>query len=109
MYFLIFVSAIRLRYSQADRPRPYRIPGGNAGMWIVAGLGAFAVAFSFLVGFFPPSQIKTLPASIFPVVLGVGILVLSFPPFLFYRLRRPSWRESGAASVRFGDEPEGAS
>jgi hypothetical protein len=39
MYLLMFAAAIYLRYSQPNRPRPYRIPGGTAGMWIIGGAG----------------------------------------------------------------------
>ncbi len=39
MYLLMFAAAIYLRYSQPNRPRPYRVPGGNAGMWIIGGVG----------------------------------------------------------------------
>ncbi|HTX27761.1 MAG TPA: APC family permease [Streptosporangiaceae bacterium] len=34
-YVLIFPAVIKLRYSYPDVPRPYRIPGGTAGLWIV--------------------------------------------------------------------------
>ena len=33
-YVLIFPAVIRLRYKYPDVPRPYRIPGGTAGLWI---------------------------------------------------------------------------
>ena len=57
MYMLMYAAAIRLRYSQPDLKRSYRVPGGTMGMWIVAGVGFVGVAFSFLVGFFPPTQL----------------------------------------------------
>jgi amino acid transporter len=34
VYVLIFPAVIRLRYKYPDVPRPYRIPGGTAGLWI---------------------------------------------------------------------------
>ncbi len=36
MYILLFASAIRLKYTQADVPRAYNVPGGKLGMWIVS-------------------------------------------------------------------------
>jgi amino acid transporter len=35
MYVLMFGAVIRLRYTQPDRPRPYKIPGGlpGCGSW----------------------------------------------------------------------------
>jgi glutamate:GABA antiporter len=40
-YVLIFPAVIKLRYKYPDTPRPYRIPGGTAGLW-VAGILATA-------------------------------------------------------------------
>jgi glutamate:GABA antiporter len=34
-YVLIFPAVIKLRYSYPDVPRPYRIPGGTVGLWVV--------------------------------------------------------------------------
>jgi amino acid transporter len=35
-YLLIFPALIRLRYTHPDVPRPYRVPGGMAGAWIIS-------------------------------------------------------------------------
>jgi amino acid transporter len=40
-YLLIFPTVIKLRYSHPDQERPYRVPGGNTGVWI-AGIVATA-------------------------------------------------------------------
>jgi glutamate:GABA antiporter len=37
MYMLIFAAVIRLRAKQPDKERPYRVPGGRLGIWLVAG------------------------------------------------------------------------
>ncbi len=37
-YLWIFPAGIKLRYSYPDVHRPYRVPGGNAGIWVVGGL-----------------------------------------------------------------------
>ena len=44
MYLLMFAAAIYLRYSQPNRPRPYRIPGGDIGMWLIGGVGFLRLA-----------------------------------------------------------------
>ena len=54
---MMYAAAIRLRYTQPGLQRDYRVPGGNAGMWAVGGIGFLAVLFSFAVTFFPPSQL----------------------------------------------------
>lgn len=35
MYMLLFASALCLRYREPNRERPFKIPGGNLGIWIV--------------------------------------------------------------------------
>jgi amino acid transporter len=37
-YLGVFPSLIRLRYTHPDVPRPYRVPGGNIGVWICGGI-----------------------------------------------------------------------
>ena len=56
--FLMFAAAIYLRYSQPNRPRPYRIPGGDIGMWLIGGLGFLGSLLAFVLSFIPPSQIS---------------------------------------------------
>ena len=56
-YMMMYAAGIRLRYTQPDLPRSYRVPGGNAGMWCIGGGGFLAVLFAFTVTFFPPSQL----------------------------------------------------
>ncbi|MBV6508170.1 MAG: putative glutamate/gamma-aminobutyrate antiporter [Acidimicrobiales bacterium] len=101
MYVLIFTSVIRLRYVQPNRHRPYRIPGGIAGVWLLAGAGAISVTFAFILGFFKPSNIGTISAGTYAVILFVITAVAIAPPFIFYRLRKPSWLEASSVSTRF--------
>lgn len=96
MYLLLFAAAIKLRYSQPDTPR--RIPGPNWVMWLVAGAGLVAIGFAFVVGFVPPSQIQTLSPLTYVLVMAGGTAVLTLPPFLFYRIRKPSWMTSARAA-----------
>jgi amino acid transporter len=39
MYLMLYAAAIKLRYTQPDLPRSFRIPGGITGMWVIAGVG----------------------------------------------------------------------
>ncbi len=48
-----FGAALRLRHSQPDTPRAYRIPGGTSGIWLVGGTGVLGSLFAFVIGFFP--------------------------------------------------------
>jgi len=93
IYMLMFSAAIYLRYSQKDRERPFKIPGGNFGMWLVAGVGIIASLFAFFIGFVPPAQLQTGSITFYISFLIIGIVVLSAPPFIFEYFRKPSWRE----------------
>jgi len=52
-YLAIFPAAIRLRYTHPDRPRPYRIPFGNAGVWICGLLATFWTLVATIVLLWP--------------------------------------------------------
>jgi amino acid transporter len=52
-YLWIFPAAVKLRYSHPHIRRPYRVPGGNLGMWIVGGITTFWVALGSFVATFP--------------------------------------------------------
>jgi glutamate:GABA antiporter len=89
MYLLMFVAAVRLRRRQPHHPRGYRAP--MLGVW--CGVGFTASLAALLIGFVPPSQFGGGSVGVYVVVvacgaLGLGLLV----PFLFYKLRKPSWR-----------------
>ena len=80
MYMMMYAAAIRLRYTQPGLTRSYRVPGGNAGMWAVGGIGFLAVLFSFIVTFFPPSQLPVgSPATYTALVAGGTILFVAIP------------------------------
>lgn len=88
MYGLMFAAVVRLRYSRPDTPRPYRIPGGLPGVWLVGGLGLVGCVFSFLLGFVPPSQLTTGDTVTYVGLLALAVAVLSAPPFVFAALSR---------------------
>lgn len=92
MYILMFIAAIRLRYTQPHVKRPYKVPGGNLGMWVVSGIGLVGALFGFVIGFFPPSQLDTGGWILFESFLGGGAILFTGLPFLIYKLRKPEWK-----------------
>jgi len=99
MYLLMFLSAIVLRYKRPNAPRPYRIPGGNFGMWVVVMLGLLGGVFTLFIGFFPPAQLKTGNLLFYESFLVLGILVMCGAAFLIYALRKPGWIERGPGEI----------
>lgn len=100
MYMLMYAAAIRLRITQADAPRSYKVPGGLAGLCLIAGIGLAGVGFAFVTSFFPPSQLPVGSPSTYVAMVASGFVVFIGLPILIHALRRPSWRgqEGGAGS-----------
>lgn len=91
MYILLYLTGIVLRYKQPKVNRPYKIPGGNFGMWLVAGIGLLAVLFAFIVGFFPPSQLEIASPITYEIFLIVGTIIFVAAPIIINHFKRPSW------------------
>ena len=90
MYLLMFVAAVRLRRHDPDHPRGYRAPI----LASLCGVGFTASLAALLVGFIPPSQFGESNPAVYVLIvaggaLGLGLLV----PFLFYRMRKPAWKQ----------------
>lgn len=91
MYAMMFLAAIRLRYTKPDVPRAYKIPGGKAGMWIVGCLGLSTVLFTMIVSFFPPKQLPIGNAPLYVTFLGLGLLIIVLIPLFIYHFKKASW------------------
>jgi len=92
MYILVFAAALRLRITEPDTPRPYRIPGGKVGIWIVAGMGLAGSLFALVIGFIPPSGLDHWPTPIYIAAMFAAILICSVPPFIIEKVKKPGWR-----------------
>ncbi len=92
-YMFVFAAVIKLRHSQPDVPRSFKIPGGIAGVWIVAGLGFVATALSFLVSLFPIGGI-TMSLWIYLPLMLIGTAILALPPLVFLKMKKPSWKSA---------------
>jgi len=93
MYLLMFGAVIKLRYKKPNVERPYKIPGGFLGMWIIAGLGIFSSLFAIIIGFFPPSQIKIGNISFYIAFLIIGVIVICLGPSIILLFKKPEWKQ----------------
>ena len=82
MYMMMYAAGIRLRYTQPKLIRSYRVPGGNTGMWLLGGVGFLAVLFSFIVTFFPPSQLPVGSPATYMWLVVTGTTVFLAIPFI---------------------------
>lgn len=101
MYLLMFAAAIRLRYTQAARTRPYRIPGGNVGMWILGGAGFLGSLLAFVFSFIPPDQIAVGSPGTYVGILVVLAVFFVACPFLIYAVKKDSWKSSASDFAPF--------
>jgi len=89
MYLLMFVAAVQLRRKEPDHPRGYKAPA----LFLLCIVGFVASAAALLVGFVPPSQFGgSSPWTYVGIVAGGVVLIGLVIPFLFYYLRKPSWK-----------------
>ncbi|MEJ2059258.1 MAG: APC family permease, partial [Gammaproteobacteria bacterium] len=90
MYLMLFAAAIRLRYSEADTPRPYRVPGGRVwGLWLVAGTGFATTLACLFIGLLPPGD--GIPDRVYAPVMLATLAAMLALPLLVYRWRRSAW------------------
>ncbi len=87
MYVLLFAAALYLRYKHADQPRPFAIPGGITGMWLVVIAGLIGCVITLIVGFFPPDGINVGGALHYEIVFSLGIIFMIAPVLLLYKKR----------------------
>lgn len=93
MYILMFLAAIKLRYSHGHIDRPYRIPYRMPGIWFVGSLGVMSSICAFLLGFVPPSQLHVGSLFFYETFLLGGLIIMSLIPYLIYRYKHPSWKK----------------
>jgi glutamate:GABA antiporter len=90
VYLFVFAALIKLRYSQPETPRAFKIPGGKPGVWIVGGLGFAACLFTFIVSLLPPGD-AGIPVLGYALIMLFGTALLALPPLVFLKLKKPSW------------------
>ncbi|WP_298628012.1 APC family permease [uncultured Legionella sp.] len=85
MYVLMFIAAWRLKGKFPLLKRPFAIPGGKIGYYLVCILGLFGCTITLIVGFIPPEQSMDVGgAAHFRRVFSLGIIMMLLPAFLLY-------------------------
>ncbi|MCF0227100.1 MAG: amino acid permease, partial [Methanobrevibacter sp.] len=93
MGLLMYAALIKLRYSQPNVERAFKIPGGKFGVWLVAGWGFVAMIFLFILGILPPSQITDFGLTNIQYILLmlVSTIIIVLIPLIIYRKRDERW------------------
>ena len=87
MYFLMYLSVVRLRITKPAAPRPFKIPGGTLGLALVVGAGVVGALFTFFLGFIPASHLSVSGTIAYVAVMAFGMIVIVGTPFLLHRGR----------------------
>ncbi len=91
MYILLFISAIRLRYTKPHVPRAYKVPYGRKGIWTFSILGIIACVFVILLGFYPPSQLNVGSLLFYELFLILGLITMIAIPLIIQAKKKPHW------------------
>lgn len=81
-YMGLFASAIKLHYSKRNINRPYKIPFGTPGKWLIAGVGFLSCICAFFMGLLPPPTSLIKDVWLYEVILIGGMVILISIPFL---------------------------
>jgi glutamate:GABA antiporter len=107
MYLIMYGAAIRLRYTQPNKIRPFKVPGGIVGMWIVGVIGLLGALIAMAVSFIPPKQISTGSPIVYIGILLVGSVIFVAIPFVIYALHKPTWKAPDSDFEPFDWQTEG--
>ena len=83
---LMYLAGIRLRKTQPNIIRPFKVPGGKNGMFVFAGVGFVAVAFAFILCFIPPSQLPISKPSDYVLFIVAGVLLFVTIPLVINKI-----------------------
>lgn len=95
---LIFAAVIKLRYSAPKAARTFKVPGGNFGVWLIAGFSILACVAAIILGFFPPANLNVGSVLRFETILIVGNIGYIAVPLLIYAYNKKCRR--GVSSAR---------
>lgn len=107
MVFIIYFAFIRLRRTEPNMKRGFRVPGGEFGKWLVTAVGVLGALVAMVLSFVPPSQINTGSPLTYVVILILGSAFFIAVPFVVYAKRKPNWRDKGTDFEPFDWEIEG--
>ncbi|WP_406131935.1 APC family permease [Streptomyces sp. NBC_00989] len=94
VYLLMFVAAMRLRKTQPDHPRGYRVPA----LHLLCTVGLLASIAALAIGFVPPSQFGGGSVWSYVGIIGGGLVILGLLiPWAFLKFRKPGWRTTAPA------------
>jgi amino acid transporter len=92
IYVMMYLSVVRLRKTRPDVVRPYRIPGGRVGLYVVTGAGGLACIVAIGLDLIPPSQLQNVSFLTYAGVMLAALTVIVSVPFIVRSRRNPAWK-----------------
>lgn len=93
LVIIIYCAFFRLRRTEPNVKRGFRVPGGKFGQWFVTIFGVIGAGAAMILSFFPPGQISTGNPIVYIGILLIGTVVLFSIPFIVYAKRKSSWHD----------------
>lgn len=93
-YLLMFPALVVLRAKQPNKPRPYTVPGGTAGVWLWTILCEAGIVFTIFLFFYGDGTIQTT----YWLITGIGTIVSIIAGFLLYKPGIATPQQSTSAS-----------
>jgi len=92
MYLMLFATGVKLRYSHPEVERAYKVPGGNAGMWLLSGVGTGGILFAIVFALFPPAQLPHFMSQgvYVALIIGVTAAIILAALIINYK-KKPGW------------------
>lgn len=107
LVLIIYGTFIRLRHTQPNKKRGFRVPGGRFGMILTCTVGIIGALLALVLSYLPPSQITTGSPAVYVGILAGGVAVFVAIPLVVYAVRKPSWRNPQAHFYPFDWQIEG--
>ena len=86
VYITLFAACITLHYKKSHVKRAFKIPGGNAGIWIASSSGICIALLAFIAGFIPPKEILIINIYTYEALLVGGYDFFIIAPSNFYTI-----------------------
>ncbi|WP_369809450.1 APC family permease [uncultured Adlercreutzia sp.] len=109
-YVLMFVSFLKLRRDQPNRPRLFKVPGGKVGAWVVAGVGLLACVFGIVLAIIPPAQVAEevgSPVTYVVVILAIILVTFAICFGVYQASKRHNWVDPNNVFAPFTWQLEG--
>lgn len=107
LVIIIYCAFFRLRRTEPNVKRGFRVPGGNFGKWLVTGVGVAGAVAALVLSFLPPGQINTGSPVVYISILLAGSLIIFVVPFIVYARRKAKWHDPATTFYPFNWMIEG--